>query len=235
VLEPSSQYDGPAIEVNELAFRFASNGDPVLEIPAWKVPQNDRVFLQGESGSGKSTLLALLAGLQVPTTGDISVLGTKISAMGNQSRDRFRARNIGVVFQQFNLIPYLSVIDNILLAAQFGDRGGDALRVRAAGLLDRVNLDTNFYERKASQLSIGQQQRVAIVRALINAPALLLVDEPTSALDHKNRDSFLVLLLEILEESSCSMVFVSHDPTIGQYFDHRLVLSEINQAPQGVR
>ena len=222
-----------AVELNDLIFQFEADAGPVLRIPSWRVMVGDRVFLQGQSGSGKSTLLALLAGLEVPTQGEVSVLGERVSAMATRKRDRFRANHIGVVFQQFNLISYLSVIDNILLAAQFGERRDHSMRNRALELLDRVNLDTNLYERRASELSIGQQQRVAIVRALINEPALLLVDEPTSALDHENRDSFLELLLEILDESNCSMVFVSHDPTIGQHFDHRVVLSEINLAVEG--
>ncbi len=163
------------------------------------------------------------------------MFGESLSSMNTLERDRFRANHIGVVFQQFNLIPYLSVIDNILLAAQFGEYRDGSLLARAIELLDRVNLDSSFWERRASELSIGQQQRVAIVRALINTPMLLLVDEPTSALDHENRDSFLALLLEILDESNCSMVFVSHDPTIGQHFEHRMVLSEINLAVEGVR
>jgi putative ABC transport system ATP-binding protein len=133
------------------------------------------------------------------------------------------------VFQQFNLIPFLSVIDNILLAAQFAETQLGSARDRAEELLTRVGLGPSLYRRHAAGLSIGQQQRVAIVRALINQPALLLVDEPTSALDQRNRDNFLELLLEILDESDCSMVFVSHDPTIAQKFDHRIELSEINQ------
>lgn len=224
-----------AVELNDLVFQFDAVVGPVLNIPYWKVVAGDRVFLQGQSGSGKSTLLALLAGLEVPSQGEISVFGESLSSMNTLERDRFRANHIGVVFQQFNLIPYLSVIDNILLAAQFGEYRDGSLLARAIELLDRVNLDSSFWERRASELSIGQQQRVAIVRALINTPMLLLVDEPTSALDHENRDSFLALLLEILDESNCSMVFVSHDPTIGQHFEHRMVLSEINLAVEGVR
>ena len=224
---------GAAVELNGLVFQFDADVGPVLRIPSWKVMAGDRVFLQGQSGSGKSTLLALMAGLEVPTQGEVSVLGEIVSAMAPRKRDRFRANHIGVVFQQFNLIPYLSVIDNILLAAQFGERQDRPMHTRTLELLDRVNLEAALYERRASDLSIGQQQRVAIVRALINEPALLLVDEPTSALDHENRDSFLALLLEILDESNCSMVFVSHDPTIGQYFDHQVVLNEINLAAEG--
>jgi putative ABC transport system ATP-binding protein len=220
---------GAVLELTDLVFQFRGQNEPVLNISSWTVSEGDSVFLQGQSGSGKSTLLALLSGLEVPTRGDVSVLGHSVSSMNSRERDRFRANRIGVVFQQFNLIPFLSVIDNILLAAQFAETQLGSARDRAEELLTRVGLGPSLYRRHAAGLSIGQQQRVAIVRALINQPALLLVDEPTSALDQCNRDNFLELLLEILDESDCSMVFVSHDPTIAQKFDHRIELSEINQ------
>ena len=218
-----------ALSISDLAFQFDAETGPILKIESWQVDRGKQVFLQGASGSGKSSLLTLLAGLQVPTMGEVRVLGTTISSLSNHERDRFRALNIGVVFQQFNLIPYLSVMDNILLAAKFGETEGSSVRQRATELLSRVNLKAELYERKSVDLSVGQQQRVAIVRALINYPALLLVDEPTSALDKANRDSFLTLLLEVLAENNCAMVFVSHDSDIGKYFSNRIELSELNQ------
>jgi putative ABC transport system ATP-binding protein len=208
-----------AIEIKDLIFRFSSDMDPVLCVPTWRVEPNERIFLHGDSGSGKSTLLGLLAGLRKPTSGDVTVLGTSISTLSGRKRDAFRAKNIGVVFQQFNLIPFLSVLDNILLAAEFAQVSSSAVRARGLELLERVNLDPALSLRKASQLSIGQQQRVAIVRALINSPALLLVDEPTSALDQANKESFLTLLNEVLDDANCAMIFVSHDPSIGELFE----------------
>ncbi|MEE2735420.1 MAG: ABC transporter ATP-binding protein [Pseudomonadota bacterium] len=221
--------EDPALSISDLAFQFDAETGPILRIKSWQVDRGKQVFLQGASGSGKSSLLTLLAGLQVPTMGEVRVLGTTISNLSNHERDRFRALNIGVVFQQFNLIPYLSVMDNILLAAKFGETEGSSVRQRATELLSRVNLKAELFERKSVDLSVGQQQRVAIVRALINYPALLLVDEPTSALDKANRDSFLTLLLEVLAENNCAMVFVSHDSDIGKYFSNRIELSELNQ------
>jgi putative ABC transport system ATP-binding protein len=212
-----------------LNYTFQGSSLPVLSIPAWQVARNERVFLQGESGSGKSTLLGLLAGLQLPTLGEVEILGARMSALAAGKRDRFRAKHLGVVFQQFNLIPYLSALENVLLAAQFGTSDRRGARQRAIELLESVNLPSSLHDRKAAALSIGQQQRVAIVRALINEPSLLLVDEPTSALDHNNRDAFLALLFDMLADMDCAMVFVSHDPTIGRLFDKHVRLAELNQ------
>jgi putative ABC transport system ATP-binding protein len=218
-----------AIKLHNLNYTFQGSSLPVLSIPAWQVARNERVFLQGESGSGKSTLLGLLAGLQLPTLGEVEILGARMSALGAGKRDRFRAKHLGVVFQQFNLIPYLSALENVLLAAQFGTLDRRGARQRAIELLGSVNLPSSLHDRKAAALSIGQQQRVAIVRALINEPSLLLVDEPTSALDHNNRDAFLALLFDMLADMDCAMVFVSHDPTIGRLFDTHVRLAELNQ------
>ncbi len=190
----------------------------------------EHVFLFGPSGSGKSTLLGLLAGLQVPTSGSVSILGQDISHSSARQRDRFRAQHIGVVFQQFNLIPYLSVLDNVLLAAHFGHGNRQLARSGALDLLARVNLTEDLHNRSASELSIGQQQRVAIVRSLINSPQLLLVDEPTSALDHANRDAFLGLLFEVVQASRCAMVFVSHDPSIAASFERKDNIADLNRS-----
>ena len=222
-----------AINIKDLVFRFEPDKAPVLTIPSWRVDAAQRVFLQGDSGSGKSTLLGLLAGLRLPTSGTIDVLGTTVSDLSGRKRDAFRARNVGVVFQQFNLIPFLSVLDNILLAAHFSGGSTSTIRNRALELLERVNLEAGLGARKAAQLSIGQQQRVAIVRALINSPALLLVDEPTSALDQNNKEAFLNLLNDVVDDARCAMIFVSHDPSIGDLFDHRVTLNDLNQ-PAGV-
>ena len=218
-----------AINLRNLSYTFQGSSLPVLNIPAWHVARNERIFLQGESGSGKSTLLGLLAGLQLPTLGEVEILGARMSALGAGKRDRFRAKHLGVVFQQFNLIPYLSVLENVLLAAEFGTLDRQGARLRAIELLESINLQSSLHDRKAAALSIGQQQRVAIVRALINEPSLLLVDEPTSALDHNNRDAFLTLLFDMLADLDCAMVFVSHDPTIGRLFDKHVRLAELNQ------
>ena len=217
--------EAPAISVSDLTFRYSNAGPLVLAIEAWEVGRHERLFLYGASGSGKSTLLNLIAGLQVPQSGSLSVLGTDLADLSVRQRDGFRARHVGVVFQQFNLIPYLSVVDNVLLAAHFGERQSG--RDRTTELLDAVNLPAELGERRADQLSIGQQQRVAIVRALVNAPELLLVDEPTSALDTVNRDAFLDLLFNVVETQRSAMVFVSHDPTIAERFENKTSIADL--------
>lgn len=215
-----------AVQIADLGFRYSNAGPPILSINAWEVGRHERVFLYGESGSGKSTLLNLIAGLQVPQVGSLKVHGTELADLSVRQRDRFRAKHVGVVFQQFNLIPYLSVADNVLLAAHFGDGAQQSGRDRTTELLDAVNLPT-LGDRRADQLSIGQQQRVAIVRALINSPELLLVDEPTSALDTVNRDAFLDLLFNVVETAGSAMVFVSHDPSIAERFENRTAIGDL--------
>lgn len=218
----------PAIEVNNLQFSYSKESPPVIDIKEWQVPQGEHVFLSGPSGSGKSTLLNLLCGTLTPTQGDITLLSQPFSSLSNRQRDKFRARNIGVVFQQFNLIPYLSVAQNINAAVYFArskiskTTGDDTL----LHLLDKLQLPSQVLHAKADALSIGQQQRVAIARALINDPQLLIVDEPTSALDSDARDSFMSLLKDVAAEST--MIFVSHDKAMESYFDRHCSMSELS-------
>ena len=225
---PNMNAPTAVVELKDLSFSYAGNEAPVLDIPDWRIERGEHVFLEGASGSGKSTLLALMAGLALPSAGSLSVLGTDITRLGARRRDRFRAEHIGVVFQQFNLIPYLSALDNVLVAARFG--GAEQPRERARAMLAAVNLPTELHERQALALSIGQQQRVAIVRGLINTPALLLVDEPTSALDVANRDAFLDLLFSVASNAECAVLFVSHDPALASHFDRTEKLMDLNRA-----
>lgn len=196
-------------------------------IPQWSVEPRETVFLHGESGSGKSTLLAMLSGLLSPDTGDIEVLGESLTEMTNHRRDAFRAQNIGVVFQTFNLIPYLSIFQNIALAAELAGTKTYSLRAKAEQLMIQLNMNVALLERPVNQLSIGQQQRVAIVRALVNEPQLLLVDEPTSALDASARDAFMELLMHSAAENNTAMVFVSHDQSLAKHFSRIINISEL--------
>ena len=200
-----------------------------------EVTRGEIIVILGPSGSGKSTFIRTLNRLQPHSGGTIEIDGITIDEDTSIKDLKYVRSEVGFVFQQFNLIPYLSVMDNILLAAQFREVAGVSAKTRAEELLIKVNLGLELHHRPAGQLSIGQQQRVAIVRALINSPELLLVDEPTSALDHRNRDAFLNLLTEILSESGCAMIFVSHDPEIGKYFDRKLTMLDINHAGKEAR
>ena len=209
--------------------KFSYGDKTILHVSTWQVALGSRIFLRGASGSGKSTLLNLLCGMLVPTSGDLRVLERDMTLMSGHSRDRFRARHMGVVFQQFNLIPWLSVRDNVNLAAYFADSKASVPQ-RLAELADQLNLSSALLDRKASELSIGQQQRVALMRALINQPEILLVDEPTSALDQDNRDAFIDLLMTTLDSCAATLLFVSHDQTLAGHFPVQFSMTELNQA-----
>lgn len=219
------------IKIRDLHFSYPGKRQPaMLNIPAWQVARGERVFLKGPSGSGKSTLLNLLAGILVANKGSIEILGQDLGALSARKRDRFRAAHIGIVFQQFNLIPYLSVLDNIRLAAHFGKNDLTGLDLTAKRLFESLGLDNTLITKKASNLSVGQQQRVAIARALVNAPEILIVDEPTSALDSDTRDAFMKILLEICQIQGNTLIFVSHDTALTPHFHHVVNLAEINLA-----
>ena len=215
-----------AIDVNAFSYRYPKAGVDVLNIPRWKVAVGERIFLQGASGSGKSTLLQVLCGLKVGR-GSLSITGTEMAGLSQGKRDRFRARHIGMVFQQFNLIPYLSMRDNVLLAANLaGNHSGS--KERAEFLLDKVGLSQTEWHRTAETLSIGQQQRVAIARSLINSPEILLLDAPTSALDDTNQELFMSALLGHLDVNpTTTVIFVSHDIRLASYFEKTLSLYDI--------
>ncbi len=204
--------------------------DAVLDIDQWYVDCGQHVFLYGPSGSGKSTLLNILAGILKPQRGRVNLLGEDLAALSSRKRDQFRAQHIGVIFQQFNLVPYLSVLENILLAAHFANKPTIDVRQRAITLLRLLNLSDDLLGQRADTLSVGQQQRVAIVRALINQPEILIADEPTSALDSDTRDQFIQLLLDCVTESGTTLIFVSHDKSLMSHFNQTLNLRELNQS-----
>lgn len=201
---------------------------PILHIKQWSIKSGERIFLHGNSGSGKSTLLNIIAGVLSSNSGSVSVLGTELNKLSSHQRDRFRANHIGFIFQQFNLIPYLSVTDNIQLGAQFADQQNKPLSIET--LCEQLKLETSLLQRKANQLSIGQQQRVAVARALYNQPELIIADEPTSALDSDNRDNFIQLLLEQSQNTKATVLFVSHEKGLAYHFDSSIALGDINHA-----
>lgn len=224
-LYSSPVFDYPLISVSDLTFAYGERH--VLNIPDWQLMHGESIFISGESGSGKTTLISLLAGLLKPTSGNISINANDITTMRPNELNKFRANHVGLISQQFNLIPYLSVIDNILLANSFSDHTKKDVRREALQLLGQLELKKEIADQKASQLSVGQQQRVAIVRALINRPLLLLADEPTSALDADNKQSFMTLLKEMTHEINLSLVFISHDASLAPFFSRSMALTEL--------
>lgn len=215
------------INTTNLSWRWP-NQAASLTFPDIQLPAGDHLFVRGPSGSGKSTLLSLLSGLNPPVEGHVEVHGQDLKEMRGGARDRLRADRTGVIFQQFNLVPYLSALDNVTLPCRLS-----SLRRNNAGnpedtarrLLDALDLPGNCLHRKPATLSTGQQQRVAAARALIGSPPLILADEPTSALDTENRDRFIQLLLEQAADTGSSVVFVSHDPGLAGHFSQHLELS----------
>jgi putative ABC transport system ATP-binding protein len=189
------------------------------------------VFLHGPSGCGKSTLLGLLAGVLLPQSGRVNLLGQDWAELPSSRRDAFRADHVGYIFQQFNLLAYLSVLDNVLLPCRFSAaRAKRALPGAAQSLLERVELPQALWTKPAGELSVGQQQRVAAARALIGTPEIVIADEPTSALDAALRDNFMALLLGATRAAGSTLVFVSHDERLAAAFDRRLSLPELNRA-----
>ena len=220
------------------ALRFAWPGmkTPCIDIEALRITAGELVFLHGPSGCGKSTLLSLLAGVLVADEGRVTLLGHDWSQLSGAARDRCRVAHVGYIFQQFNLLPYLSVLDNVLLPCRFSQRReaqaarSGSSREQAEHLLDQMGLDHNLWKRQAMQLSVGQQQRVAAARALIGQPEVVIADEPTSALDEDRREAFLDVLLTACATNQSALVFVSHDQRIAQRFARHVLLPDINRA-----
>ncbi len=220
-----------AIEIKNVEFSYSTTPNkPILQIAHWHVKQGEQVFIQGLSGSGKSTLLNLVCGLNLPNSGSVKVLGKSLVSMNSRQRDKFRSAHIGYIFQQFNLISYLSAIDNIKLASHFSTiKQSDTLLEEIHTLLTTLNLKSQDWQRPVEQLSVGQQQRVGIARALINKPQIIIADEPTSSLDEAARDSFVSLLSSLCKEYASTLLFVSHDSSLSSYFHSTIALADINK------
>ncbi|MDC1144060.1 ABC transporter ATP-binding protein [Porticoccaceae bacterium] len=221
-----------AIQLNNVHFTYPeAPNDCVLNIDSWSVSAGEHVFVHGPSGGGKSTLLNLLSGILGASSGEVSILGERLDSMNARQRDRFRANHIGYIFQQFNLVPYLDAIDNIQLAHQFATKQPQsALSDEIKALLSTFHIPQADWQKPVRQLSIGQQQRIAIARAMINKPQLLIADEPTSSLDQNNRDNFMEQLMIMASEHRITLLLVSHDMALASYFGRIDALSEINVA-----
>lgn len=217
------------IELSNVEFSYGHR--PLLRIPRFQLNRGEKVFLHGPSGSGKSTLLEILSGILTPQQGQVRILGQNLMDLSPSRRDRFRADHIGSIFQSFNLIPYLTARENIRLGLALSRRRRETLRdlpgeememARSLGI-------ESLLDAPVTRLSVGQQQRVALVRALLGAPELVLADEPTSALDEDHRERFLKMLFELTGARGTSLIFVSHDRAIQPLFSRVESLAELNE------
>ncbi|WP_026941162.1 ABC transporter ATP-binding protein [Hellea balneolensis] len=223
------------LTLTDLQFGY-SLGPNLIDIPHFEIKAGESVFLRGPSGSGKSTLLGLIGGVLTPQSGKISICGKELTEISSGQRDKIRADHLGIIFQQFNLLPYIGVIQNCILPCRFSAsrrnralRSSHSVEAEAEALTSGLGLTDEDLKRKVGELSVGQQQRVAVARALIGGPDLIIADEPTSALDHDNRDRFIELLNQSREKFGSSLLFVSHDQTLASHFDRAVSLTELNQ------
>ncbi len=205
-----------------------------LRLPDLRVASGERLFVRGRSGSGKSSLLRLIAGLERPVRGTVTTLGLAVGRAKSAELQRLRAERIGFVFQTFNLVPYLSAWDNVLVPGVLSAKRRERARAQGQGseakaaemLLEALGVPPSRWHAKPAQLSVGEQQRVALARAFFGQPELILADEPTSALDTVSAEAFLTLLEALWQQTRPTIVFVSHDPRWEACFDRTLVLGE---------
>jgi putative ABC transport system ATP-binding protein len=216
-----------ALELRQIEFAWPNQTKPLFVIPELSLQQGQTLFIGGPSGSGKSSLLSLIAGIQLPRKCSCQVLGTSLKQLSSSERDRFRGEYLGLIFQQFNLLPFLTVEENIELPSKlFASRLQKSTQLFGSvkrhidTLCTELHLQPSLRRRQARLLSVGEQQRVAAARALLGCPALIVADEPTSALDEDNKLDFLNLLLSTASAQNTSVVTVSHDMRIASNFDH---------------
>ncbi len=226
----------PAVDMQDVRFAWGG-GRFAIAVDDFRLEQGEHLLLTAPSGAGKSTLIALIAGVVQPQSGAIRIAGTDIVPMRASQRDAFRADSVGLIFQSFNLIPYLTALDNIVIPLSFAARrlkrlgGWSKASAQARVMLDDIGLPAaRFSDQKAGQLSIGQQQRVAVLRALIGGPGLVMADEPTSALDRDHQQAFLKLLRRQTTQSGAGLIMVSHDLSLAPLFDRTAELGSFARA-----
>ena len=225
------------LEISDVSFRWPGAPADTLDIAQFSIGKGQHTFLSGPSGCGKSTLLNLISGVIIPRSGSLSVVGNDLARESASGRDRIRANNIGYIFQQFNLVPYLSAMENVVLPCRFSrsrrdravERSGDVEREGTRLLAALFPHGIPGAGDRVSQLSVGQQQRVAAARALMGRPELMIADEPTSALDPDSRERFMDLLMSEADAADVTMLFVSHDPALRDHFPRQLTFGEINR------
>ena len=220
----------PILHLKDARYHWSGRASFALEIAEFSVQPAETVLLLGESGSGKSTLLSLICGTVTAQSGVVEVGGTDLAKMSAAGRDRFRAEQIGVIFQQFNLLPFGSVLDNIMLPLRFApNRRARVGETEAETLIENLGLPAELIRARAGTLSVGQQQRVAAARALIGHPPLIIADEPTSALDAATQVTFLDLLFSQSRANGTALLMVSHDARLANHFDRVVEMTQITQ------
>jgi putative ABC transport system ATP-binding protein len=224
------------IQLTDLKFGWPNSNKSLINIPSLQINTGSSLFIQGASGSGKSTLLNLISGVLSPSHGSINILGHELTNQKPKQHDQFRADHFGIIFQQFNLIPYLTVLENICLPCMFSKRRATRVQVdhetlieQASRLLTGLRLDAKQIGAcNVTELSTGQQQRIAVARALIGSPEIIIADEPTSSLDADATDSFMNILFEQARNSNSTLIFVSHDKSLNKRFDQSITFDELN-------
>jgi putative ABC transport system ATP-binding protein len=222
-----------AVRLRGVKYKWNARDAFGLSIGEFQVSPGERLLLLGASGSGKSTLLSLLTGIALAQAGSVEILGQRLEGLSGSGRDRFRAEHFGIIFQMFNLLPYGTVVDNVLLPLSFAPER--RARAKAAGgtesearrLLSALGLPADIGQQTAATLSVGQQQRVATARALIGSPEIVVADEPTSALDDDRQQDFLDLLFGQIEATKATLIMVSHDRRLAQHFTRVIQLNDI--------
>jgi len=226
------------LDLDDVRYRWPGRGAFQLNVPSLTLKRAETVLLLGQSGSGKSTLLSLICGTVSAASGRVYVNGTELSSLSAVQKDRFRAEQIGLIFQQFNLLPFASVLDNILLPLQFAPKRRarvDDVQSEALNLCAALDLPKDIARARAGTLSVGQQQRVAAARALIGAPPLIIADEPTSSLDASTQQTFLELLFTQSQANDTTLLMVSHDARLADQFDRVLHMEDIAMSEREAR
>lgn len=226
------QDNSACIELSNLSFSWPNANHALFSIQKLSIAYGEHVFIQGASGSGKSTLLNVLTGVLSPSTGTLNILDNEFNKFKQSQRDQFRADHLGIIFQQFNLIPYLSVLENVTLPLSFSSYKhrrsallDNDINHNAISLLNSLGIDKKLINNNVTQLSTGQQQRVAAARALIGTPEIIIADEPTSALDEDNKHNFIELLFQQAKKFNSTVIFVSHDQSLSSMFDRSLMIT----------
>lgn len=225
--------DVQTLQLDDVRYRWPGRTSFGLHVPELTLAPAETVLLLGESGSGKSTLLSLICGTITAQSGQVSVAGTDIGSLTAGNRDRFRAEQIGLIFQQFNLLPFASVQDNVLLPLKFAPKRRQRVidpNVEVSRLCRELGLPDEVMTTRAGALSVGQQQRVAAARALIGAPPLIIADEPTSSLDAATQATFLELLFSQSRAHGTTLLMVSHDARLSKQFDRVIHMADIAQS-----